>query len=130
MSDTKEKMDFRFRKGDLLAVVLVAVLAILSGIVFWAGQTSDGAYVEIYQDGVLIDTLPLDVDAQRVLTNRYTNIVTIRDGKVAVTASDCPGGDCLDSGWIDNGGRSIVCLPNGIELRIVSERSDVDFVVG
>ena len=48
------------------------------------------------------------------------------DGKSVATRYE----DCVGCGWSNATGRSIVCLPNGLEIRIVSGQSDVDFVVG
>ena len=56
--------------------------------------------------------------------------LAINDGASACTASDCPGQDCVHSGAIHTAGRSLVCLPNRVEIRVVSGGSDVDFVVG
>ena len=65
-----------------------------------------------------------------MITGTYSNTITVEEGKIAITASDCPGEDCVHSGAIHTSGRSIVCLPNGVEVRVVSAQSDVDFVVG
>ena len=70
----------------------------------------------------------LDSDTEVVIEGEYENVVTVKDGKVAITKSDCPGTDCVHSGWIHESGRSIVCLPNRVELRIEGA-SEVDFVV-
>ena len=56
--------------------------------------------------------------------------VEIRDGAVAITHSTCPGEDCVHSGKISTLGRILVCLPNGLEIRITSAKADVGFVVG
>ena len=56
------------------------------------------------------------------------NTVTIKDGKIAVTAADCPDGYCKDRGFCA-GGLQIVCLPNKLEIRFVGE-TEVDGVVG
>ena len=82
----------------------------------------------IYQDGSLIRELSLGTDTEVVIEGDYENVVTIKDGKTAITRSDCPGTDCVHSGWIHEAGRSIVCLPNRVELRIEGV-SEVDFVV-
>lgn len=119
----------RMQKGDILAIVLVVLLAVLTFICFLPEDDAP-ALVQIYQDGKLMDTLALNEDQEVTLTSRYSCTVTIRDGKVAVTGSDCPGADCVHSGWIGSSGRSIVCLPNALELRVVAGNSDVDFVVG
>lgn len=123
-------MRLAFQKGDLLAIGAVILLAVLVFVLFLPKESRGAAYAEIYQDGELLRTVPLGEDQEFVLTGKYHNTVTVRDGQIAVTDSDCPGTDCVSCGWIGSSGRSIVCLPNGIEIRVVSESGDVDFVVG
>lgn len=122
----------RFRKGDLLAVALVLVLA--AALTVWLAIQAaavDTATAKIYLGGELVAELPLDRDGSYEVHGDYHNTVTVRDGKVAVTHTDCPGGDCLHSGWISTAGRSIVCLPNRMEVRLTGAESDgVDIVIG
>lgn len=121
---------FRLRWGDALAVLGVLALAVVVFALFLPRDTEDGLSAHIYLDGKLITVVSLEMDQEFVITNRYSNTITVRDGAIAVTGSDCPGGDCLRCGWIRGPGKSIVCLPNGLEIRIVSAKGDVDFVVG
>lgn len=121
---------FSFRKGDFFAIVLVALLAAAIAAAYLPGKDgAQGSAVQIYQDNVLVQELPLSADAGFAVSGDYTNSIVIRGGKVCIEASDCPGGDCMHSGWISRPGRSIVCLPNRVEIRI-SGQADVDFVVG
>ena len=76
-----------------------------------------------------IKQLPLEMDAKVEVDGEYHNVIEIRDRKAAVVESDCPGEDCVHSGWTGTPGRSVVCLPNRVEIRIVGMDSDVDFVV-
>jgi hypothetical protein len=87
---------------------------------------------EIYSQGELLYTLDLSVDKTVTVstTEGGNNTITVRDGKIAVTASDCSGNDCVSCGWLDHPGQSIVCLPNGLEIRVLGIGGDVDFVVG
>ena len=122
----------RFRKGDLLAAALVLLLA--AALTVWLAVQAaavDTAAAQIYLGGELVAELPLDRDGTYEVEGDYHNTVTVKDGKVAVTHSDCPGGDCLHSGWISTAGRSIVCLPNRMEIRLEGVESDgVDIVIG
>lgn len=119
-----------FRKGDWTAILLVVLLTAATALAFFPRcASSENAAVEVYQDGTLIGSYPLKQDAVISVTGAYENTVTIQGGKAAITASNCPGEDCLHSGWISSPGKSIVCLPNRVEIRIVGS-SDVDFVVG
>ena len=86
------------------------------------------AEAEIWVDGVLTATLELSED--RVLTvesREGWNQVTVRDGRVSVTAASCPDGDCLRCG-AQNSGPPIVCLPNRVSIRF-TDTAGVDGVV-
>ena len=120
----------RFQKGDWLAVAVTLLLAVAVFFLFLPKESGTPAVAEIYLDGQLIYQLPLDTPADLEVSGAYHNTVTVRDGKISVSASDCPGEDCVHSGAIETSGRSIVCLPNRLEIRVVSAPGDVDFVVG
>lgn len=115
------------KKGDLVAVVLVCALALLSVAALPGLTAGDGGFAEVWQDGELVRQVPLSVDQTFRIRGDYTNTVTVSDGKIAVTHSDCPTNDCVRMGWLQDGG-AIVCLPNGVEIRITGE-TDVDIVI-
>lgn len=86
------------------------------------GARADQA--EIWSDGVLVKTVSLSQEQSFVVRSQAgENTVTIRDGKIAVTRSDCPGGDCMAQGW-QEGGRAIICLPNRLVIRFVADGLD------
>lgn len=123
-------MRLKFQKGDWAATAVVVLLAVFVALLFVPKASQKAAQVEIYQDGQLVKTMPLSSDGSFTLKGKYTNVITVQNGGVSVTASDCPGEDCVHSGKIHAAGRSVVCLPNGVEVRIVGKTDDVDFVVG
>ena len=91
------------------------------------GETENGN-VEIYKAGERIYVFPLTEERTFSVDGEYRNVVSVKDGRVAIVESDCPGTDCVHTGWISSAGRSIVCLPNRVEIRITSF-DEVDFVV-
>ena len=125
-----ESIKLKLCRGDMIVIIAV----VLSAALLFTGLTlsktkSDSLSAMIYLDGKLVSELPLNRDGQYTVTGSYTNTVTVKDGKVSVTYSDCPGGDCTHSGWVSGAGRSIVCLPNRMEVRIHGS-SDIDAVTG
>lgn len=125
-----DKSRLTFRKGDLLAIVLVLVLAAVVALFFVPNRgTTENAMVQIYRDGKLMQELSLESDQSILITGEYENTVVIRNGRACIGQSNCPGEDCVHSGWISSPGRSVVCLPNRVEIRITGS-SEVDFVVG
>ncbi len=122
--------------GDALVVLLVlcAALALL-----WllrpapAGELT----VEVRLDGTLMGSYPLeeadapvyvDVDAPWPLT------LELDGRRVRISHSDCPSQDCVHTGWIDEAGEQIICLPNKLIISLVGEQDtqskDFDVIVG
>ena len=114
----------------MLAIAAVLILAIAVAVSYLPKDHSGPVKAEIYHEGELVKTLSLEEDICFEILGDYTNEITVKDGRISITASDCPGEDCVHSGAISATGRSIVCLPNEVEVRVVSGESDVDFVVG
>ena len=123
-------LHLKFQRGDGWAIAAVLAMAVCILALFASGVAGEeSAQLMVYQNGSLIRRFPLEENTVFQIDGPYHNVIAIRDGRAAITASDCPGEDCVHSGWIDAPGRSIVCLPNRVELRIRAAR-DVDFAVG
>ena len=126
----ERSLKLSFQKGDWIAIISVVVLCVAVALFFGnLNGDSQPEAIQIFQNNQLIAEYPLQNDNRIVVQGEYCNIVEISDGRVAITESDCPGTDCVHSGWIGQAGRSIVCLPNKVEVRIVGTSNDVDFVV-
>ena len=117
----KSKIWLLILGGILMVCLLLSVPLIL--------PAEQAARAEIWSDGVLIETVDLHTD--RVLTvenGSGVNTVTVEDGKIAVTAANCPDHYCMHRGFC-SGGTQIVCLPNRLVIKFVGEQ-EIDSVVG
>jgi len=119
----------RFRKGDWLAISAVMALALAVMLCFLPGNRTASSHAEIYLNGERIKTVDLTEDQTFSVEDRYCNVIQVADGAIRISESDCPGQDCVHSGSIHTAGRVLVCLPNGLEIRVTSTEADVDFVV-
>ena len=123
-------MRLRFQKGDIAAIGIVMIIAIATAAGYMPLNQKTAVCAEIYQSGQLVRRVQLDEPQEFDITSKYTNTISVKGGKIAVTESDCPGEDCVNCGWSSSAGRSIVCLPNELEIRIVgTSDDDVDYVV-
>ncbi|HIQ78330.1 MAG TPA: NusG domain II-containing protein [Candidatus Scatomorpha intestinavium] len=122
----EKNLRLKFRPGDLIAAAAIAILAGAVAIAFFTTRSSGPAEAEIRQNGELIATVPLSEDTEFEIGGTYHNTVTVKDGEIAITSSDCPGEDCVLSGWRSTAGQSIVCLPNLVEIRIVAAEGSND----
>ena len=84
---------------------------------------------QVHSDGKLIKTVDLTQEQQFTVTCKDGfNIITIRDGKIAVTSADCPDGYCVARGFC-NSGPQIVCLPHRLTITFLGD-TEVDSMVG
>ena len=120
----------KFKRGDLIAIIAVILLALAVLFSFLPNSDLTAVKAEIYLDGELIKTVDLSEEQTFIVGEHYHNTVHVAEGKIAIIESDCPGRDCVHSGAINSSGRVLVCLPNSLEIRVLSAESDVDFVVG
>ena len=111
-----------FRIWDVVLIVLL--LALVGLTVYFAVAPKTGAYAEVYVDGALYDTLPLNQDA--TLDLEHLKIV-VSGGAVRVQDADCPDKICEKSGAISKAGQTIVCLPNRVVVKIAG-KSEVEAI--
>lgn len=110
-----------FRKGDLIAAAVIAVVCVVLFLGLYVFNSNTGSYVQIEQNGSVIATLPLDEDTvYNIETNsKITNTVEIKDGEASVTYADCPDHICVNHAPVSLAGESIICLPNEVVVSVV-----------
>ena len=103
-----------------IAILALTVLLCL-GLTLVTMGGEEASRAKITSDGKLIRIVDLSVDQEfTVQTEGGYNVVTVKDGKIAVTAATCPDGHCMNRGFCHNG-LPIVCLPNGVVITVVGE---------
>ena len=111
-------------------LIFVGLLVICGGLsLIFLLSSEPAGQVEVWSEGKMIAVLDLSVaQDMTVESTQGTNIVTVRDGAVAVTSADCPDHYCMQRGFC-SGGTEIVCLPNRLVLRFVGQQ-EIDGIVG
>lgn len=94
---------------------------------FSSAASSDDAVhrsAEILVAGENCGTYSLQEDQTITIDNQYgRNVITIQDGTVSVTESDCRNQVCVQHTSIDKTGEWIVCLPHRLTIQIVDNDS-------
>jgi hypothetical protein len=107
----------RLLLGD---VAVIALLAGATGALFHAGVgqgEAAGAQVEVS------GRRALDLDLGRdgvfeVAGPLGTTRIEVRDRRLRVLSSPCPRQLCRHEGWIGGAGQVLVCVPNGVVIRL------------
>ena len=114
------------KRGDILLVLLAAVFLVL-----WLIPADGGDTVSISVNGELYKKVPLRENAEITVETEYgKSTVVIENGTVYLRDADCPDKLC-EREKLSKGGRSIVCLPNRLSVRIESEKQkeEIDVIV-
>lgn len=121
-----------FNRYDALValVVLASALALL-----WQqgrGAAAQELTLTVASDGEVVMSAPLaSLEGEhRYESGGYTLTVSVEEGGVRVTQSDCPNGDCVRSGRISRAGQSIVCLPARLSVTLSADGAPYDLIVG
>ncbi len=118
-------------KSKTWILLLGAVLALCLGLsIFLTAPGGEARYADIFSQRTLLRTVDLLIDQEFTVDTPGggQNVVTVRDGKIAVTAANCPDHYCMQRGYC-SGGTPIVCLPNQLVIEFAGEQ-DVDAAVG
>lgn len=113
-------------------LALLAATAFICGLLSVALLQDDtgATHARISSSGTVLKTVDLRINQTFTVTleDGSFNVITVRDGKIAVTEASCPDQYCIRRGFC-SGGTQIVCLPNTLVIDFL-EASDVDFMVG
>ena len=117
------KRTWKLRAGDLVMVILAAALAAGSMVVVTRADTGvrgSLAVVEVNGKAVRRITLGSGQPLRRftVEGSRGPSTLEVKDGRVRMVSSDCRDKICIGMGWTETSGRSIVCLPNRVVIRV------------
>lgn len=112
----------------MIAAVAVCMAFLLFAVSNFGKQT--GTQVVVEAAGRPAAVYDLNKPTEITVSGRsgLSLTVTIVDGRVRVTQSECPDHLCEHTGWLSRGGQSAVCVPAGITVRITGGDNAVDGV--
>lgn len=116
-------------KSKSWALLLAALLAGSLGLTLLFAPGEQGVQAQILSDGVILRTVELRKDQQFTVTapEGGRNVITVRNGRLAVTEASCPDHICMEMGFRSSG--QIVCLPNRLVIRFLGQ-TPADAVTG
>ena len=122
----------------LLVAAVLTVLTVLAVAVMHLRPA--GHIANIYQNDVCIRSIDLDMVLEPysfTVTDQagHENVVLVEPGRIRVSEANCPDQVCVNTGWISNSVKPIVCLPAKLIIRLEAkaEKADepvIDAVVG
>jgi len=125
--------DLRFSPWDLTVAAAVLLLSLVCWLPLRTQAAEGDLTAVLTADGAELDRVSLSALAEpqeRTYTvNGMTLTVRFSADGVEVIDSTCPTLDCVHTGLISGPGKSIVCLPARLAIRLTGD-GGVDAVVG
>ncbi|MCD8223457.1 MAG: NusG domain II-containing protein [Clostridiales bacterium] len=124
MGNKKEFAAANYR--DLLLVLVILAIAAAGFLVNFILHSKPAAHIELSVDGQVIQTYGLGDDIDMVVDGFEggTNHLIIHDNTAWIEDASCPDKLCVHQGKISHNGEMIVCLPNRVTVRVVSDNID------
>lgn len=120
------------KKADIALFFIILILGLVISFISLTDNTS-GDKAVITVSGEVFGIYDINEDRTiEVKQNDHINHITIKDGAVSMSYSDCANQVCVHTGAISETKDSIVCLPNKVMIEISSEGKggDVDVISG
>lgn len=130
-SSNHNKMDKKRLYKTSVCDYILAGIVIVFPMVFLFSSEGSRASVEkkarIYQDGRLLKEIALPLETPQTCRLGNTDITLEMSGKrLRIVKSGCSRNICVHSGWIENPGQMIVCVPNKVLIEISGTASAKD----
>lgn len=117
-------------KFDFIVIIFFVLAAVISLVCFYKFDKAEGGYVAVVVNKEIKETFSLSENREYTISDgEHINIIKIEDGKVWITEANCPDKLCVKQRKIDKNGQSVICLPNKVVVKIVSDKeNEVDEV--
>lgn len=111
------------KRGDFIVLGVIIALLILGSLRIFSRPAESVVVIaegrEIYRAGI-------HTDAQ--IQAGEGNVVLVRGGEAKMLRADCQDQICVQSAPISRRGQAIVCLPNGVSVRLESNGDEYDSI--
>lgn len=116
------------KKADIILAAALIIIGLAMSYFFSSGSSS-GQELLVSCGGERFGSYSLLEDREIVIErNDHINKITIKNGIVSMSFSDCRGQDCVQQASISKTGESIVCLPNQVVLEITGNSAEYDSI--
>ena len=110
------------KKKDFILIFVILLIAVVSFGINHFTNAKSGKQIEIYVDNELYKTYDIDdEDEFKIESEEGYNVVKIHNHGAQITEASCPDKVCIHEGFITKPIESIVCLPNKVHIKIITD---------
>jgi hypothetical protein len=124
------------KKSSIYGWCILIIVLVISLIFIYNNEAKSEKSIKtafVYSDDKLIKKIRLDKVSKtysfKVESESGYNIVEVRKDSIGIKSADCPDKLCVEIGFIRNGSKPLVCLPNKLVIKIETSDKDVEDAV-
>ena len=118
-------------RNDIILIASLLLVAVISLVLVLASRSKKSTLAKVYVQSQLVLTIDLSKKEEKSYDVHGLNgdlVVTTKDGKVAITKSNCPHQDCVKTGYVSTSNHPIICAYNATYV-IIEGAADYDVVI-
>lgn len=120
-------------KHDKILIIAILAFSMLSYLIcFLINQGDAPLTAQISVNGNIVTEINLNHPGSnqviKISGPLGTSVAEIKSGAIRMKFSPCPDRYCMETGWIDQPGQVIACVPNQIIIKIVADKNSVDTI--
>lgn len=118
-------------RNDIVLIASLLLVAVISLVLVLASRSKKSTLAKVYVQSQLVLTIDLSKKEEKSYDVHGLNgdlVVTTKDGKVAITKSNCPHQDCVKTGYVSTSNHPIICAYNATYV-IIEGTADYDVVI-
>ncbi|SDE73477.1 NusG domain II-containing protein [Sporomusa acidovorans] len=120
-------------KWLIVALTTLSITGIGLNLHYMSSVSGQARSIVVTVAGKTVKTFPLRqgyVGEYRIDGHDGYNIIEYQGGRVRMKEADCPDQICVQQGWISIPPQQIVCLPNRVVVKVISDNpADIDDIV-
>ena len=110
------------KKKDFILIFIILLIVVVSFGINHFTNAKSVKQIEIYVDNELYKTYDIDdEDEIKIESEEGYNVVKIHNHGAQITEASCPDKVCIHEGFITKPSESIVCLPNKVHIKIITD---------
>ena len=117
---------------DIVLISSILFISLLSLLVLKLTSKNDNLTALVYYNNEIILTINLSDLNDEIVEYSVTGdigelVISAKHNAIAITEENCPYQLCMKQGYITNTNQSLICLPNKVYIKIISNsNSGVD----
>lgn len=117
------------KKRDFISISVISIILIISLIIYFAtNKKSNIAHVYLENEQIL--EISLDKNGIYEVEGKISKLqIEVKDGKIGIIENECYDKTCIKMGFINDSSRTIICVPNGIIIKVDNNSNGVDISI-